>query len=111
MTEHPALYAFEMSNHPKWFLWHKTKKPYSLILKKVKKITEEVMDATFFLTPTKCPEEKRCKPGDRGFLVDIYSENNDIVKALKSFMKFLVHGNKRETCSNQSYLNLRRALK
>lgn len=61
VTDDPALYAFELSGHPEWFLWHTQKKPYNLRLKEVNKVSKTVLDATFYLTDTDCPEEDGCK--------------------------------------------------
>ena len=63
VTDKPALYAFELSGHPEWFMWHRRTKPYTLKLKEVHKVSQTVLDATFYLMRIACPaeEDRECR--------------------------------------------------
>lgn len=54
VTDNPALYAFELSSHPSWFLGHRRSKPYRMVLRKVDESSKEVLDSTFHLNRHPC---------------------------------------------------------
>ncbi|XP_074627677.1 uncharacterized protein LOC141885719 isoform X3 [Acropora palmata] len=71
VTDKPALYAFELSSHPSWFLGHRKSKPYRVVLRKVDESSKEVLDSTFHLTRRPCySKTNKDEPEEDGTIVN-----------------------------------------